>query len=103
MPLIATNRAIRRIVRRVILSWSSGKDSAWTLWQLQLNPAVELVGLLTSYNREFDRVAIHGVRRQILQRQAQLAGLPLLEVPLPQPCSNADYERAMASALQNRR
>ncbi|MCV6605002.1 MAG: hypothetical protein OIF34_06835, partial [Porticoccaceae bacterium] len=87
--------------RRVLLSWSSGKDSAWALWQLQQNPAVQLVGLLTSYNQEFDRVAIHGVRRAILQRQAQLAGLPLLQVPLPWPCSNADYEYAMAVALES--
>ena len=86
--------------QRVLLSWSSGKDSAWALWQLQQDSNVEVVGLLTSYNSEFDRVAIHGVRRDLPRRQAQLAGLPLLQVPLPWPCSNADYERAMKQALQ---
>lgn len=85
--------------RKVMVSWSSGKDSAWTLWQLLQDPSVEVVGLLTTYNSEFDRVAIHGVRRQILQRQAELTGLPLLEVALPWPCSNSDYENAMEWAF----
>ncbi|WIO74049.1 ATP-binding protein [Porticoccaceae bacterium LTM1] len=89
--------------RKVMVSWSSGKDSAWTLWQLLQDPSVEVVGLLTTYNSEFDRVAIHGVRRQILQRQVELAGLPLLEVALPWPCSNADYEHAMEWALARAR
>lgn len=89
--------------QRVLLSWSSGKDSAWALWQLRQRPDVEVVGLLTSYTTEFDRVAIHGVRRELLRRQAQLAGLPQLEVPLPWPCSNADYERAMERAFAQAR
>lgn len=86
--------------KKVLLSWSSGKDSAWTLYQLQQDPAVEVVGLLTTFNSEFQRSAIHGVRRQLVQLQADAAGLPLMETPLPWPCSNADYERIMGEALE---
>ena len=62
--------------KRVLLSWSSGKDSAWTLYQLQQDPTVEVVGLLTTFNSQFKRSAIHGVRQQLLRRQAQAAELP---------------------------
>lgn len=82
---------------RVVLSWSSGKDSAWTLYQLQKNKDVELVGLLTTLNAEFNRVAMHGVRKELLDAQAQAANLPLFKVPLPWPCSNDDYEKIMRS------
>jgi len=84
---------------RVLLSWSSGKDSAWTLFQLQQNPEVEVVGLLTTFNSEFDRSAIHGVRLELVRAQAEAAGLPLLEIPLPWPCSNKEYEKLMEQAL----
>jgi uncharacterized protein (TIGR00290 family) len=85
--------------KRVLLSWSSGKDSAWTLYQLQQDPTVEVVGLLTTFNSQFKRSAIHGVRQQLLRRQAQAAELPLIEIPLPWPCSNEQYEAIMATAL----
>lgn len=78
--------------RRTLLSWSSGKDSAWTLYQLQQQPDIELVGLVTTLNEAFNRVAMHGIRVELLRMQAEAAGLPLWEVPLPWPCSNADYE-----------
>jgi uncharacterized protein (TIGR00290 family) len=81
---------------RTLLSWSSGKDSAWTLHVLRRDPAIELCGLLTTVNIEFDRVAMHGVRRTVLEAQAAAAGLPLWVVPLPWPCSNEIYEQRMA-------
>ncbi len=87
-------------IKRVLLSWSSGKDSAWTLYQLQLDPTVEVVGLLTTFNDEFKRSAIHGVRQQLLRMQAEAAGLPLIEIPLPWPCSNQQYETIMGDSLQ---
>jgi len=85
---------------RTMISWSSGKDSAWMLHVLRERDEVELVGLLTTINQEFDRVAMHAVRRQLLEAQAEAAGLPLLVVPLPWPCSNEQYEAAMESALE---
>ena len=85
--------------KRVLLSWSSGKDSAWTLYQLQKDPMIEVVGLLTTFNSQFKRSAIHGVRQQLLRCQAQAAKLPLIEIPLPWPCSNEQYEVIMATAL----
>lgn len=84
---------------RVLLSWSSGKDSAWTLYRLQRDPTVEVVGLLTTYNQAFARSAIHGVRLTLVRAQAEAAGLPLVEIPLPWPCSNEQYEQAMRAGL----
>ena len=89
--------------KRVLLSWSSGKDSAWTLHQLKQDKDIEVVGLLTTFNAEFERSAIHGVRVQLVRMQAEAAGLPIMEVPLPWPCSNEDYEEIMAEALQQAR
>jgi uncharacterized protein (TIGR00290 family) len=83
---------------RVLLAWSSGKDSAWTLHRLRAE-AVEVVALLTTLNAALDRVAVHGVRRELLERQSRAAGLPLLTVPLPWPCANAEYEAALLRAL----
>ena len=85
---------------RVLLSWSSGKDSAWTLHVLRQRPDCEIVGLLTTLNSEFDRVAMHGTRRSVLEVQAKAAKLPLWDVPLPWPCSNADYEARMREVCQ---
>jgi len=82
-------------MRRTLLSWSSGKDSAWSLHLLRRNPEYEIVGLLTTFNQAADRVAMHGVRRSLVQAQARAAGIPLWEVDLPWPCSNQDYESAM--------
>jgi len=87
-------------MKRVLLSWSSGKDSAWALHALRRDPAIELCGLLTTVNSVFDRVAVHGVRRSVLEAQAAAAGLPLWTVPLPWPCSNEVYEQRMAETCQ---
>lgn len=84
-----------RAKKRVLLSWSSGKDSAWTLHTLLRDSTVEVVGLLSTINSKFDRVAMHGVRRSLLEQQAAAARLPLWVVPLPWPCSNQEYERIM--------
>lgn len=85
------------------LAWSSGKDSAWSLHVLRTMAEVEVVGLLTTVNEAFDRVAMHGVRRSLLQAQADALGLPLTLVPLPHPCSNEVYEAAMAKAVMRAR
>jgi uncharacterized protein (TIGR00290 family) len=82
-------------MKRVLLSWSSGKDSAWSLHVLRQDPHVEVVGLLTTLNEAFDRVAMHAVRRELLEAQAEAAGLPLQAVTIPWPCSNEQYEKIM--------
>jgi diphthamide synthase (EF-2-diphthine--ammonia ligase) len=84
---------------RILVSWSSGKDSAWMLHTLHTTHPGAVSGLLTTTNAAFDRVAMHGVRREILAAQARAASLPLHVVPLPWPCSNDDYERLMAAAV----
>lgn len=84
---------------KIIVSWSSGKDAAWTLHVLRQQRAGAVAGLLTTVNEAFDRVAMHAVRRRLLQAQADAAGLPLTVVPLPWPCSNAEYERRMGDAV----
>ena len=83
-------------MKRIFLSWSSGKDSAWSLHVLRERAEYEVVGLLTTFNAEADRVAMHAVRRELVERQAATAGLPLWPVPLPWPCSNEQYEALMA-------
>ena len=82
-------------MKRVLLSWSSGKDSAWALHLLRQKNEYEIVGLLTTFNHAADRVAMHGVRRSLVRAQAEAARISLWEVDLPWPCSNEDYERAM--------
>lgn len=86
--------------KRIVVSWSGGKDSAWTLHTLRQQPKeYAVIGLLTSINQQFNRVAIHGVRRELLEAQALSTGLPLWVVPLPSPCTNEHYERRMTNAL----
>jgi uncharacterized protein (TIGR00290 family) len=87
-------------VKRALLAWSSGKDSVWSLHRLRQAGDVEIVGLLTTFNAAFDRVAMHAVRHELVRAQAAAAGLPLRAIPLPWPCSNADYERIMAEACR---
>ena len=89
--------------KRVLLSWSSGKDSAWALHVLRQRGDVELVGLVTTFNETADRVAMHAVRRELVEAQAASVGLPLLPVWLPWPCSNEIYERLMLDLLHEAR
>ena len=84
---------------KVLVSWSSGKDSAWMLHILKQDPSVAIGGLLTTMNEQFDRVAMHAVRRRLLETQADAAGVPLRTVQLPWPCSNEQYEQRMAAAV----
>jgi uncharacterized protein (TIGR00290 family) len=84
---------------RILVSWSSGKDSAWMLHVLQQQHPGAIGGLLTTTNEAFDRVAMHAVRRSLLEAQARAAGLPLHVIPLPWPCSNEQYEARMGAAV----
>ena len=86
-------------VRRIILSWSGGKDSALALEALRAAPDVEVVALLTTVTREYDRISIHGVRRELLHAQARAVGLPLIETWLEPRSSNEAYERALGESL----
>jgi uncharacterized protein (TIGR00290 family) len=85
---------------KCLISWSSGKDSAWTVHVLRQRGDVEIAGLLTTINEAARRVAMHAVRIDVLQAQAQALGLPLWQVPIPSPCSNEVYQSAMAAAVR---
>lgn len=84
---------------KTLVSWSSGKDSAWMLHVLKQDPSIEIGGLLTTMNEQFDRVAMHAVRRRLLEQQASAAGVPLRTIPLPWPCTNEQYEERMRAAV----
>ncbi len=88
---------------KTLLAWSSGKDSAYALCVLQKNPEVEVVGLLTTLNSSVNRVSMHGVRASVLEAQARACELPLYGVPLPDPCSNEDYQQAMSETVKRAR
>jgi uncharacterized protein (TIGR00290 family) len=81
-------------MKKALVSWSSGKDSAWALHSIR-GQDLEIAGLLTTLNQSFDRVAMHAVRRDLLEAQARSVGIPLWPVRLPWPCSNEEYERIM--------
>lgn len=87
----------------VWLAWSSGKDSAWTLHTLRQGHEFEVVALLTTVNRTYQRVAMHAVRESLLEMQAAAAGLPLVKVQIPSPCPNGTYEWAMSQAMARAR
>jgi diphthamide synthase (EF-2-diphthine--ammonia ligase) len=84
---------------KALLAWSSGKDSAWALHRMWQDDHVEVVGLVTTFNEAFQRVAMHGVRQELVHAQAQAARLPLWAIPLPWPCSNAIYEDRMREVV----
>jgi len=86
---------------KIMVSWSTGKDSAWMLHTLRQQDPDAVAGLLTTLNEAFDRVAMHAVRRTLLQAQADAADLPLYAVNIPWPCSNAEYEKRMGDAVQS--
>ena len=86
------------MTRPAVMSWSSGKDCTLALHRARQDSALKVVALLSTFNETADRVAIHGTRRAVARAQAQALGLPLIEVDLPDPCSNADYEARIAAA-----
>ncbi|MFG1530314.1 MAG: hypothetical protein AAFA34_03465, partial [Thermoplasmata archaeon] len=88
---------------KVVVSWSSGKDSAFALGELLREKSVEVVGLLTTITETFSRVSMHGVRESILEAQAAATGLPLCKVRIPFPCPNAVYEARMADVTRELR
>ncbi len=88
---------------KVLVSWSSGKDSAWMLHVLRSEGLGEPAALLTTINESADRVAMHAVRRDVLEAQAAAAGLPLITVQIPSPCPNEVYEARMSAAISNAR
>lgn len=83
---------------RSALSWSGGKDSALTLWTLRRQD-VQPEALITTVTDSYDRISMHGVRRELLARQADAAGIPLIEVRIPPACVNEVYEARMAQAF----
>jgi uncharacterized protein (TIGR00290 family) len=89
----------RFVKKSVVLSWSGGKDSALALDALSRDPGVEVVGLLTSVTRNYDRISVHGVRRSMLEAQVERLGLPLFEISLDPSCTNDAYEAAFHAAL----
>ena len=92
-----------RVRPKLLLSWSSGKDSAWALHRLLQGNEFEVVGLVTTVNQRFQRIAMHAVREVLLERQAASAGLPLWKIPIPHPCSNECYASAMTRLLERAR
>jgi len=97
LPAVTVNR------EPVVLSWSGGKDSALALAALCDDPRHEVVALMTSVTRDYDRISIHGVRRVLLDAQVTSAGLPLIEITLTPQCSNEAYETAFLDAVERMR
>jgi uncharacterized protein (TIGR00290 family) len=89
--------------RPVLLSWSGGKDAAWALHTLRQRDDVEVVGLVTTITEGYERVAMQGIRVEVLHAQARAAGLPVVEARMPQRASNDIYEQVFADALQRSR
>jgi len=87
-------------MKKTMLSWSSGKDSAWSLHMLRQDPDIVVDGLFCTINQKFDRVAMHAVRVQLLRQQADSIGLPLQLIPIPYPCSNAEYAENMGKFIE---
>jgi uncharacterized protein (TIGR00290 family) len=85
------------------LAWSSGKDSAWALHVVRQRREFDVVALLTTVNQTYSRVAMHAVRESLVEMQAAAAGLPLIKVPIPSPCTNEIYEQAMGEAMTRAR
>jgi uncharacterized protein (TIGR00290 family) len=88
---------------KTLLSWSSGKDSAWALHVLRQQPEVEVVGLFCTINREYGRVFMHAVRTELLHRQARSLGLPIRLISVPSPCTDAEYGEIMKGFVEQAR
>ena len=96
-------KTMQQSKHKTLLSWSSGKDSAWALHTLRQDPQIELAGLFCTVNQAFNRVAMHGVRVELLQRQADRLGLPLQIIYIPYPCSNEQYAQVMSEFVTQAR
>lgn len=92
-------RPTTRARPRAVVSWSTGKDAAWSLVEVLRAGELEVAGILTTVTTGFDRVSMHGVRRSVLDLQAKALGLPVYPVEIPHPCPNEVYERAMGAAV----
>jgi uncharacterized protein (TIGR00290 family) len=88
---------------KAIVCWSGGKDSALALYEIQKAGGYEITALLTTLTKKYDRVSMHGVRRELIERQAKMLGLPLEKVYLSKDSSNEEYEVRMAETLSNYR
>lgn len=101
MPAVGQPREPAELARQpeVVVSWSSGKDAAYALYELKRRGEHRVVGLLTTVTETFSRVSMHGVRVELLEAQAAELGLPLHQVKIPFPCPNAVYEERMAATL----
>ena len=86
--------------KQVLLSWSGGKDSALALQALRADPEIEVIGLLTSVTRDYERISVHGVRRALLERQAERLRLPLFTIELDPVTTNDAYEAAFLDAIE---
>ena len=98
-PIGNAARSIERDAAKALISWSSGKDSAFSLHEVRRAGEFDVVGALTTVTETFDRVSIHGVRQEILLAQLEAAGLPPRIVPIPYPCPNEIYEARMGEAV----
>lgn len=81
--------------KKILLSWSSGKDSAWALYTLSKNPDVDILGLFTVMNEKYDRVSMHSTREELLYLQAEAIGLPIETINIPDPCTNEQCDTIM--------
>jgi len=94
------DEAVRNTMKkRTLLSWSSGKDSAWALQVLRRQSNIDIVGLFSTINQEYERVPMHAVRNELLQQQAESVGLPIQVIPIPNPCSHTEYENIMGEFI----
>lgn len=85
---------------KTLLSWSTGKDAAWALHVLRQDPDIDVRGLFSTVSEPEGRVAMHNVRREICEAQAAAVGLPLSLIPIPDPCPNVAYERALGRFVE---
>ncbi|HEY4687170.1 MAG TPA: hypothetical protein VIH20_03045, partial [Candidatus Subteraquimicrobiales bacterium] len=85
--------------KKAIFSWSGGKDSSFALHEIQKNQGYEIVSLLTTFTKDYDRVSLHGTRRILLERQAESIGLPLHKIFIPKKASSGEYEQKMKKSL----
>ena len=86
--------------KKALMSWSSGKDSTFALAEARKDSQFDIIGLVSSSNEAFERVAVHGTRRTIAEAQAEALGLPFIDVPLPNPCTDEIYQERMGAVAE---